>query len=577
MTTEGDRIEAAAAAIVGAREAPPLPPDNAKLAELPRNDYGNAQRLIARHGPDMIHVDEAGWYIWDGARYEKEPAQRTPESQKRAHLTALAINEEADALLPRVEPLRQAWEAAQVTYAKVTGEFGPDSKQAEGAGLELARAEAALGRAAERIGAHRKFARASGNSGKISAMLKEAEPYRRVRPAQLDADPFKFNATNACVILNSRPREPGDDTPQASLRARPHHRDDLMTHLMGVAYKPGATCEKFDAFLAEVQPDEAVRRFLLAWFGYCLTGDVGEQVMVLFHGKGANGKSTLLSTVSHVFGDYAVTLPIQSFLHDDRRGGGDATPDLARLPGARLVMASEPERGSRLSEAVVKTVTGGEKVVARRLFEGQFEFDPTFKLILSANEKPRITGQDEGIWRRVILVPFDAWFPRERRDPHLVDKLRAEAPGILNRFVEGFVDWRAGGLVVPPAVSAATEQYRAESDPVGEFVRACIKRVEHASIQARLVYDVYCAWCHENAVDELRSNGFGRRLSDLGIEREKIGTIYYRGIELSEHGHEVQCRLLAARERKRGDGGPGLDGGPPGPEPPPPAPEDGPN
>src|SRR5262249_5005445 len=163
-----------------------------------------------------------------------------------------------------------------------------------------------------------------------------------------------------------------------------------------------------------------------AWFGYCLTGDVGEQVMVLFHGRGANGKSTLLSLMAHVMGDYALTLPIQSFLHDDRRGGGDATPDLARLPGARLVMAAEPERGSRLSEAVVKTVTGGDKVVARRLFEGQFEFEATFKLVLSANEKPRITGQDEGIWRRVTLVPFAAAIARERRDKRLIEKLKAE-------------------------------------------------------------------------------------------------------------------------------------------------------
>lgn len=555
---------AVAAAVEAAGDAVPLKPSDADLAELPRNDYGNAQRLIARHGPDMIHVDEAGWYIWDGARFQAEPAQRTPESQKRAHLTALAILDEVAALLPRILPLREAVEAAKADYKRAAEEFGVASEQGHAASLALARAVDSLERAEERVAGHRKFATASGNSGKITAMLKEAEPYRRVRPAALDADPFKVNVANGCLVLEQRSREPGDDLPIGRVRKRPHHRDDLMTHLAGVAYDPTATCRQFDDFLKEVQPDEAVRAFLLAWFGYCLTGDVGEQVMVLMHGKGANGKSTLLSIMAHVFGDYALTLPIQSFLHDERRGGGDATPDLARLPGARLVMASEPERGSRLSEAVVKTVTGGERVVARRLFEGQFEFEPTFKLVLSANEKPRISGQDEGIWRRVILVPFDAWFPRERRDKHLATKLRAEAPGILNRLIEGYAAWRTDGLVLPPSVVAATEQYRAESDPVGEFVRACIKRVENASIQARLVYDVYCAWCHDNAVEELRSNGFGRRLSDLGIEREKVGTIYYRGIELSEHGHAVHARLMAARDRKKGG-----DGGTAGPEPPP--------
>src|SRR5262249_29253323 len=152
--------------------------------------------------------------------------------------------------------------------------------------------------------------------------------------------------------------------------------------------------------------------------------------------------------------------PIQSFLHDDRRGGGDATPDLARLPGIRAVMASEPERGSRLSEAVVKTVTGGEKVVARRLFEGQFEFDATFKVILSANEKPRIIGQDEGIWRRIVLVPFNAFVPHERRDKRLLDRLKAEASGILNWTLDGARIWREEGLAIPRVLAEATDQYR---------------------------------------------------------------------------------------------------------------------
>src|SRR5262249_26468125 len=154
--------------------------------------------------------------------------------------------------------------------------------------------------------------------------------------------------------------------------------------------------------------------------------------------RGANGKSTTLSVMGHLLGDYSLTLPIQTFLHDERRGGGDATPDLARLPGSRLVAASEPERGARLSDAVVKTVTGGDKVVARRLFEGQFEFDPDFKLVLSVNEKPRITGQDEGIWRRVILVPFPASFARGKAEKGLRDVLVAEASGILNWLIDGY-------------------------------------------------------------------------------------------------------------------------------------------
>jgi putative DNA primase/helicase len=206
---------------------------------------------------------------------------------------------------------------------------------------------------------------------------------------------------------------------------------------------------------------------------------------------------------------------------------------------------------------VVKTVTGGERVVARRLFEGQFEFDPTFKLTLSANEKPRITGQDEGIWRRVILVPFDAFFARDKRNRKLLGTLMKELPGVLNWLLDGYRLWRERGLVIPDVVVAATDRYRAESDAVGEYLRVCTASAEHARLRAKDLYDVYSSWCRRNAVDPISNNAFGRRLSDRGIQKETIQVVYY-ALEFTEEGNRLFEEL---RRRSSRDGGEGAADG----------------
>ncbi len=516
-----------AEAIERAAPLKPLPPNNRELADLARNDYGNARRLIERHGHDLMFVDAAGWFDWDGTCWRAPPGKRTPEAQKRAHQTAEAIVGEADAL------------QADLDGDLAAGRLSPnDTSHAK-----------IIQERKKRIAAHRKFAVASGNSGRIAAMLSEAEPYRRRAAEELDADSFLFNVANGTLVLGMA----GTDG-MVAIELRAHDRCDLITHLSPIEYDPEAAAPEFLKFLEQIQPNPDIRLFLQRWCGYCLTGDVREQMMVLFHGTGANGKSTFLKIVATALGDYAITLPIQTFLADERRGGGDATPDLARLPGARFVLASEPERGSRLSEAVVKTVTGGERVVARRLFEGQFEFDPSFKLTLSANEKPRITGQDEGIWRRVILVPFETFIARGDRDRKLFDKLAKELPGVLNWLLDGYRLWRERGLVIPAAVLAATDQYRAESDPVGEFLRVCAMPAEHAQLRAKDLYDVYGAWCRRNAVDPISSNAFGRRLSDRGVRKVTVQVVYY-ALEFTDEGNRLFDELRRRSSKDAGEGG----------------------
>jgi putative DNA primase/helicase len=526
----------------GGEDGPPTDgdaaPDDRALADEPRNDYGNARRLIARHGPDMVFVDEAGWYVFDGRRMVPPLAKWAPEAQKRAHLTAQAILEEARALEPMVR------DAETELARRHAASYGREA---------IKEAEDALKAAQDRTAAHFRFATTSGNAGKIAAMLSEAGPYCRRAAADLDRNPFLFNLGNGTLKLGRRPKPP-ETTVTVSLR--PHDRADLITHLSPVDYNAEAVAPQWHKFLERVQPSDEMRKFLQALAGYCVTGDTGEQVMALFHGKGANGKSTFLKLIQAALGDYALTLPIQTFLADDRRGAGDATPDLARLPGARLVVASEPEKGARLSESIVKSMTGGDKVVARRLFEGQFEFDPVFKLILSANEKPRIAGHDEGIWRRVLLVPWLVEIPFAERDRRLAQRLQRELPGILNWIVEGYRLWRAEGLVIPESISDATKEYREQSDPIGQFIETCVRHEAEATLGASLLHEVYAHWSRSNGVGKPWSQqAFGRYLSDHGYRRIGNCPVLYQDVFWTADGHSLLDEVNAAKAKRREIGG----------------------
>lgn len=271
-----------------------------------------------------------------------------------------------------------------------------DSDPPDTSGMTEKQAAEARAEHDKRVEAHYKFGNASGNAPKISAMLTEAAPHLRRPPADMDRDPMLLNVANGTLDLSAL---------DAGLRS--HDRDDRITRVAPVAFDPDADCPRFREFLDRILPDKEVHVFVQTFFGYALTGDTGEQKLAAFHGAGANGKSTLQNIVAAVMGDYAMTTPIDSFLHNNRKGGGDATPDLARLPGARLVIASEPEIGARISESVVKAITGGDMMAVRRLHKEFFEFRPEFKLVFSCNIKPTIRGADEGIWRRIMLVPFD--------------------------------------------------------------------------------------------------------------------------------------------------------------------------
>lgn len=465
------------------------------LADLPLNDVGNAKRLETRFGANLRHTPEAGWVVWDGKRWKRSVGQRgSPgaEVMRYAQDTAAAIVAEADAI------------AAERIPDGENGKRRPDG---------------------ERARKHRAFGVRSGNNGKLLAMLAQAESFLKTPMETFDTDPTLLNVANGTIGLQSD-----------EIAINSFDRADMITKLSPVVFDPDANASEWQRFLRRILPDAEVRTFLQRWLGYCLTGSTAEQHLLIAYGTGANGKSVMFRAVEQVMGDYALTVAIQTFLQDNRRGGGDASPDIARLDGPRFVLAAEPEVGARLNESLIKVATGGDRMVARYLFGDLFEFTPRFKLVLLANVRPSVRGQDKGIWRRILLVPFAVTIDETERDLGLLHRLVAdEGPGILNWLIDGWRQYWEKGLDIPKAVLDATAAYRSDSDSVYEFVNNCVIAAEGARIRAGRLYEAYKHWCLAGTSEPVSLKRFGARLGELGHGKMRIGgAIQYLDIAIVE-------------------------------------------
>jgi P4 family phage/plasmid primase-like protien len=207
--------------------------------------------------------------------------------------------------------------------------------------------------------------------------------------------------------------------------------------------------------------------FLQRYIGYCLTGITTEHVFVFAYGTGANGKGTFINTIVKIFADYATTAAMSTFIASKN----DNHPtDLAKLRGARLVVAQETQQGREWDEAKIKTLTGGDRMAARFMRQDFFDFEPSFKLFIVGNHKPRLTVVDEAMKRRLLIVPFTVRIPEAERDPELSRKLEEEWPAILRWAVDGCLEWQRIGLAPPAVVLAATAQYFAGEDLFGQWL-----------------------------------------------------------------------------------------------------------
>ncbi|PLS86750.1 MAG: hypothetical protein CYG60_05595 [Actinobacteria bacterium] len=434
-------------------------------------DVGNARRYFDAHGPDLRYCWPWGkWFVYDGKRWAVDQAG---EVQRRAKDVAVCIFQEAA-------------DAARAGQADLS----------------------------ERLAKH---AIRTQSATSIENMIKLAKPDVPVKPDQLDRDPWRLNVKNGTLDL-----ETGE--------LREHRREDLITKLAPVAYDPNTKAPTWEATLARVMPDPEVRAYFKRLVGYALTGDVSEHVLPVLYGTGANGKSTVLNTLLAALGDYGMQAPPDLLI-----AKRDAHPtELADLFGQRFVASIEVEDGRRFAESLVKQLTGGDRIKARRMREDFWEFDPTHKIIMAVNHKPVIRGTDLGIWRRIHLVPFTETIPPEEQDKRLPEKLRAELPGVLAWAVGGCMEWQREGLQPPAAVRAATDEYRQEMDTLAAFISERCVKGPNLNVQAKPLYDAYTDWCEENGERYETSKRFYQQLIERGYEKDKDGRgrVRYYGLTL---------------------------------------------
>jgi len=482
---------------------------NMRLAFFPLTDLGNAERFRERYRDRLLWCPALGWLAWDGKRWSRDGADELVKIAE--HDTVRGIQDESKEV--RESGCKDKPDAPQGARDSV---FKVDR---DGNETFYSDKIAAWGRASEAL-------------NKLGALSKRGAPYFSIGVEKLDADKMKINVNNGTLVV-ARKSE-GD-----YVEFKPHDPADLITKLAPVDYDPEADCPNYDKFIARIQPQETMRTFLHQWFGLSLTGDVSEQKLAFLYGKGSNGKSVLVDAVSYVAGDYGETVPIETFLDQGKsRNAGQATPDLALLPGVRMLRTSEPEKNSRLAEAMVKLVTGGEPIMARHLNRDFFKFYPAFKLTISGNYRPTISGADEGIWRRLRLVPFNVFIPKDERDIHLTEKLRAEASGILNRLLDGLRLWCDKGLLEPDAVVAATAEYRSASDPLGRFLSMCVEEAAGDRVQSSILYGVFEAWCKSSGETAWKQKGFSLAMEERGYKRKHSDVTWFLDIKLIRYAHD---------------------------------------
>jgi putative DNA primase/helicase len=336
-----------------------------------------------------------------------------------------------------------------------------------------------------------------------------------------DVNPLLLGAPNGVIDLRTGKLRPGDPA-------------DRITMSVRVPYDPDATAPRWQRFVSEIlSGDDELVSFIHRYVGYGLTGLTSEQLLALFYGRGTNGKTTFLNSLTFVFGDYAHNMPFSTIELKQR---ASIPNDLAALDRKRFVTASETNDGTRLNEARIKALTGCDSITARFLHSEWFTFQPVAKFVLAVNHKPTVTDDSLGFWRRIRLVPFLRMFSGTDRDPTLEEHFRTvEAPGILRWAVEGCLEWQAQGLGEPTAVKDATSEYQTDSDPLADFIAECCESAVTAVSKAGALHDAYHKWADRQRLgkaERLNGKEFGRRMAERFVRKHTKEGWFYHGVKL---------------------------------------------
>lgn len=349
----------------------------------------------------------------------------------------------------------------------------------------------------------------SESSGRLKALLELASgmPEITIRSDELDQNPWLLNCQNGTINLKTGKLQPFDPK-------------DYITRICSAPYDTAVKIPLWTSLLDKVSGgDEAVKQYMQKAFGYALTGDISEQAMFLLYGTGSNGKSTMLNIFAELLDGYAQSTSSDTFM---QKKSESVNNDIARLKGARFVSAIEMEEGKRMAESLIKSMTGGDKLVTRFLYGEFFEYIPQFKVFLAVNHKPIIRDTTKSIWRRIKLMEFTNTFTEQERDKNFPAKIAAtEMSGILAWAVEGCLLWQKEGIPDPERIYKATQEYREEMDGFAHFFDECCDVKEAGRVSNKVLRAAYDEWCKENGEFALSQRPFSQKLLERGFQKKR--------------------------------------------------------
>lgn len=351
-----------------------------------------------------------------------------------------------------------------------------------------------------------KHANQTESENRIMACIRLAasQPEIQASPDDFDKDKYLINFQNGTVNLHTR-------------QLREFRREDMITRICTVPYIPETPYPNWLAFMHLIfEGDESVIEYMQKFVGMAFTGDVSEELFHVLYGTAGTGKTTFMNTLNNILGgQYFKNAAVETIL---KRGQKSIANDIARLQGARIVWANEPEFNDILTEAKIKKLTSKERMLGEMKYREPAEFEPEYSLILSSNHKPIIRGTDEGLRRRVRLIPFNVKIV-EGKDIHFLEKLKPEMEGIIEWVLEGCIKWQKDGLNPPEKILEATDEYHQEMDRLAEFFNLYIIKDPQARTPHILLYTVYKIWAEYSGVMVMSERAFTQMMIERGFKK----------------------------------------------------------
>ncbi len=443
----------------------------------PLTDVWNSSLFYEKSGDDIKYCDAlGGWYVWDGKRWKHDESY---EIMRLAKSTVKHIFQMSDV--------------------------------------------------ADKISKKKLFSHAvkSESVSKLKAMIEltKSEPGITIKSDMFDKDLYDLNCSNGTIDL-------------ISSDIHIHNKDNFITKLIDVDYNKKAECPTWHRFLETVfLGDSDLIDYIQKAVGYSLSGSMAEQCLFILYGIGQNGKSTFLKHLYKILGDYAMNTPASTLIE---KYNESIPNDIARLKAARFVTSIESGKHKKFAEAQIKQLTGDDPISARFLHKEFFDFFAKFKIFFATNHKPKISGTDIGIWRRIKTIPFEKTFTADEIDKTIDKKIESEYEGILAWAVEGFMKWKSEGLGRVDKIDLATAEYKEDSDIIGSFIEEQCVLGQSLRVKSNAITKALQEWAHDGGMKYISRSELIEYLKSKGYEKKRgeQGYVYWYGIGL-QSGEEL--------------------------------------